>query len=207
MDSLTQILKINHQNPESDKIKEAVRIIKKGGLVVFPTETVYGLGCNALNKKAVARIFEVKKRDLGKPLLILIGQKGELKKYVKTITPLAKKLIKKYWPGPVTLVFQKSKIIPPAVVAGKDKVAIRLSSNKITQALIRESGLPLIGTSANLSGQNNINSPEEVIKQFRNKVDLIIDGGRTRQGKASTVVDVTGEKPVILRQGIVKIKI
>jgi L-threonylcarbamoyladenylate synthase len=116
-------------------------------------------------------------------------------------------MIKQYWPGPLTLVFEKSKIIPAMVTAGDDKVAIRLSSNKIVQALIKKLGLPLIGTSANLSGESNINSPEKAIKQFNNKVDLIIDGGRTGRGKASTVVDVTGERPKILRQGRLKIKI
>lgn len=201
----TQILKINPRKPEPDKIKEAARIIKKGGLVVFPTETVYGLGCNALNKKAVTKIFKVKKRDRGKPLLILIGQKSDLKKYVKTITPVARKLIKQCWPGPLTLIFEKSRIIPSVVTAGSGKVAIRLSPNKIVRALIKQSGAPLIGTSANLSGHENIINPEMVIRQFDNKVDMIIDGGRTGRGRASTVVDATGEKLVILRQGRLKI--
>jgi len=203
----TKILKINPRRPERDKINEAVKIIKKGGLIIFPTETVYGLGCNALNKRAVARVFKIKKREQGKPLLILIGQKKNLKKFVKNIPPLARKLIKKYWPGPLTLVFWKSKKIPSIVTGGSEKIAIRLSSSKIVQELTKELALPLVGTSANLSGKGNIRLPKGIIRQFKNKVDLIIDGGRTPLSLASTVIDVTGKVPVILREGPIKLKL
>jgi L-threonylcarbamoyladenylate synthase len=203
---LTRIIKINPQRPEKDKINEAVKIIKRGGLAVFPTETVYGLGSSALNKKAVAQIFKLKKRERGKPLLILIGEKKDLKKFVKNISPLARKLIRKYWPGPLTLVFLKSKIIPSIVTGGGKKLAIRLSGSKIARELARKSGLPLIGTSANLAGKSDITSPQKVMRQFKNKVDLIIDGGVTSLCLPSTVVDVTGKVPIVLREGAIKIK-
>ncbi len=198
---ITKILKINPQKPEPAKIGLAARIIKKGGLVVFPTETVYGLGCNALDKKAVTKIFQVKKRDQGKPLPILIGQKKDLILLVKTIPPLAQKLMKRYWPGPLTLVFHKSKLISALVTGGEKKVAVRLPDSRLVRALVRRAGVPLIGTSANLSGQGSISSVEKVIKQFRNKVDLIIDSGELKKSKVSTVVDVTGKELLVLRRG------
>lgn len=196
----TKIVKINSKRPEPGKIKEATKVIRKGGLIVFPTETVYGLGCDALNERAVAKVFQVKKRDRGKPLLILIGAKKDLNRYARNISPAAKKLIKKYWPGPLTLIFRKTKKIP-LIVSGRGKIAVRLSGSRLARELVKKSGRPIIGTSANLSGKKNITSVQGARRQFQGKVDLIIDGGKLRSSRTSTIIDCSGAKPEIVRQG------
>lgn len=214
-----QIIKIHSKKPEKKILEKAAKIIKRGGLVAFPTETVYGLGANALNKKAVRKIFEAKKRPLDNPVIVHIAEDKDLFKLVKKIPKEAKILIKKFWPGPLTLVlFRKTTthpprppiprfarngplIVPDEVTAGSDTVAIRMPKNKIALELIKASGVPIAAPSANLAGRPSPTTAEHVFEDLGDKTDLILDGGKTKIGVESTVVDLTVKPPLILRPG------
>jgi len=196
-----KIIKINAQKPQRNLLKKAAKIIRKGGLVAFPTETVYGLGANALDKNAVRKIFEVKKRPLDNPLIVHIAQIEHLNKIAKKIPREAKILIKKFWPGPLTLVLFKKKIVPDEVSGQTNTVALRMPNNKIALQLIKLSGVPLAAPSANLAGKPSPTTAEHVFEDLSDKIDLILDGGKTKIGIESTVVDLTVKPPLILRPG------
>ncbi|MBU1160396.1 threonylcarbamoyl-AMP synthase, partial [Patescibacteria group bacterium] len=149
----TKIIKINPNKPEISKIKTAAKILKQGGLVAFPTDTVYGLGADAFNVHAVKKIFQVKKRLTNKPLIILIANKKTVYKLAKNVSINAKKLINKFWPGPLTIVFKKSQIVPEIITGNLDTVGIRMPDNKIALNLIKEAKTPIVATSANISGK------------------------------------------------------
>lgn len=209
-----QIIKINSQRPEKRIIQRVAEIIKKGGLVAFPTETVYGLGANALNKKAVRKIFEVKGRPLDNPIIVHIAEVKDLKKLARDIPKEVEILVhppkfcktklgraRKFWPGPLTLVLFKKKIVPDEVTAGADTVAIRMPKNKVALELIKNSGFPIAAPSANLAGKPSPTQASHVFEDLGKRVDLILDGGRTKVGVESTVVDLTVKPPLILRPG------
>ena len=178
LDLKTKIIKIARENIDANKIRKAANILREGGLVAFPTETVYGLGADALNPKGVSKIFKVKGRPPDNPLIIHIGDKTDLEKLAVNIPQDAELLIKKFWPGPLTLVLKKSSIIPKIVNAGLDTVAIRMPSNKIALSLIRGAKVPIAAPSANISTRPSPTSAEHVINDLGGKIDLIIDGGR-----------------------------
>lgn len=196
-----QIIKVNPQRTNRNIIQRAVKIIKKGGLVAFPTETVYGLGANALDKKAVRKIFEAKKRPMDNPIIVHIADFEDLFKLAKKIPKEAKILAKKFWPGPLTLVLFKKKIVPDIVTAGGNTVSIRIPKNKIALELIKNSRVPIAAPSANLAGRPSPTTARHVFGDLGNKVDLILDGGRTKIGVESTVVNLTVQPPQILRPG------
>ncbi len=183
-----------------ENIKLASSIIKKGGLVAFPTETVYGLGANALNPYAVAKIFEVKNRPTFDPLIVHIAKIEWLEKLTKEIDERAFKLIEKFWPGPLTLVLLKSQIVPDIVTAGLPTVAIRMPSHPVAIALIENSETPISAPSANRFGYISPTTAEHVEKQLGDKIDLILDGGRCPIGVESTVLSLIDE-PTVLRPG------
>lgn len=197
----TKIIKLNKKKFSIDEIKIAVETIIKGGIVAFPTETVYGLGANALNVKAVEKIYEVKGRPKDNPSIVHIADKKDVYRLASEIPKKAEGLIKKFWPGPLTLVFKKSKTVPYITTAGLDTVAIRMPDNKIALALIRESKVPIAAPSANLAGKPSPTSAEHVIHDLYGKIDVIIDAGKTRIGIESTVLDLTTEPPTLLRPG------
>ena len=197
----TKIIKINPKKPEISKIKEAAEIIKKGGLVAFPTETVYGLGANTFNQKAVKKIFQVKKRPFTDPIIVHIANKKDIYKLAKKIPKRVKKLIDKFWPGPLTLVLKKRKIVPKIVTGGLETVAIRMPKNKIALSLIKESKVPIAAPSANLFGRPSPTTAQHVKEDLLNKIELIIDGGPTKIGLESTVIDLTTRPVTLLRPG------
>jgi tRNA threonylcarbamoyl adenosine modification protein (Sua5/YciO/YrdC/YwlC family) len=201
---MLRILKVNINHPEKEIIEEAVRIIKEGGLVAFPTETVYGLGVDALNEKGVRKIFEIKGRPLDKPLSIFISGKEELGQYVQEIPKITQLLIEKFWPGPLTLIFKASSLIPEIVKGRGSTIGVRMPNCKVAFDLVRASGVPLACPSANLSGRPSPTKAEEVIKELGEKIDLLLDGGETRIGVESTVLDLTTSPPSILREGALK---
>ena len=196
-----QIFKINQKRPERNLIEKAAKIIKKGGLVAFPTETVYGLGANAFNKKAIRKIFKVKRRPMDNPIIIHIADFIDLKKMAKRVPREAKILAKKFWPGPLTLVIFKKKIVPDEVTAGAKTVAIRMPKNKIALELIEKSRVPIAAPSANLAGRPSPTTAQHVFEDLGDKIDLILDGGKTKIGVESTVLDLTVNPPLILRPG------
>ncbi len=198
------IIKIDPDRPREKTIEEAVRIINNGGLVAFPTETVYGLGTDALNEEAVKKIFEIKGRPRDKPLSILIGRKEKLIKYVQEIPKAAEILIAKFWPGPLTLIFKASSLIPDIIKGKNNTIGIRMPDCKIARKIIQASGVPLACPSANLSGRPSPTKAEEVIKDLGKRIALILDGGETKIGVESTVLDLTTSPPSILREKALK---
>lgn len=197
----TEILKIDIDNIDEDKIKYAAKVIEQGGLVAFPTETVYGLGANALNEAAVKKIFEAKGRPSDNPLIVHVADKSSVEKLVLQIPDKAVKLMDTFWPGPMTLVMDKQSIVPKIITAGLDTVAVRVPSHPIALALIRAANLPIAAPSANVSGKPSPTHSKHVINDLNGKVDVIIDGGFSNIGVESTVVDMVVDPPMLLRPG------
>lgn len=184
------------------QILAASEIIKNGGLVAFPTETVYGLGANAFDPKAVARIFELKKRPADNPLIVHISSIETLTQLVTNISKNNQKLIDNFWPGPIAIVFPKSKLIPDIVTAGLDTVVIRFPSNPIAQQLINQCGLPLAAPSVNPSGKPSSTRANHVRDYFNDQV-FVIEGEPSEIGLESTVINALVNPPIILRQGAI----
>jgi L-threonylcarbamoyladenylate synthase len=199
----TTIIKINPKTPESEKIKLIAKAIRNGKLVSFPTETVYGLGANAFNPLAVSEIFKVKGRPQDNPLIAHISDSLQVKKLAKDFPESAKKLTKKFWPGPLTIVLKKKKIVPDVVTAGLDSIAIRMPNNKIALELIKQSKVPIVAPSANLSGKPSPTKAKHVVDDLSGKIEYIIDGGNCKIGIESTVIDFTSIVPTILRPGYI----
>lgn len=184
-------------------IDKAIEILKNGGIVAFPTDTVYGLGGDVFNVRAAERIYRVKQRSRHLPLPVLLADSTQLADIVTSVPETARCLIKHFWPGGLTLVLPKKDTLPDIITAGSNKVAVRIPDHIVPLTLIRALGVPIIGTSANISDKPSPVTAEEVEQQLGGQVDLIIDMGRCPGGLESTVVDVTGEVPIILRQGII----
>jgi L-threonylcarbamoyladenylate synthase len=184
------------------EIEKGVKILRKGGVIAFPTDTVYGLGADAFNSTAVERIYEIKNRPKHRQLPLLIAGVERLTTLVDPIPEIAWFLAKRFWPGGLTLVLSKTDSLPVYLVPGPT-IAVRVPDHPVCLALIQRLGNPIIGTSANISGQPAALTANEVEQQLGEKIDLIINGGKCPGGKESTVVDVTRESPTILRQGII----
>ena len=193
----TEVLKLDPENPDSSQIRRAAFVLRKGGLVAFPTETVYGLGANFLNKRSIERLAEIKKRPEEKLFTIHIADKAKIEEFAADISMGAYKLIDKFWPGPLTLILKSKK-------NNNQTVGIRMPSNRIAIDLINVAGVPVVAPSVNISGEKPATTIEEVLSGFDGKIDLAIDAGKTSLGVSSTVVDVTLEKPEIKREGAIK---
>lgn len=192
---------MNTKRLTSNDIDIAADIIKNGGLVAIPTETVYGLAANALDGKAVSKIFKAKGRPMDNPLIVHVSCIEEIDKLVSEIPPQAKKLANTFWPGPLTIILKRSNIIPAEVSAGLDTVAIRLPNNDVTRKLIKIAGVPLAAPSANTSGSPSPTSANHVLHDLDGKIDAILDAGDCRVGLESTVITLTSPVPTLLRPG------
>jgi len=201
---MARVLRIDSDHPKKEIIEEAAKLIEEGKLIAFPTETVYGLGADALNEEAVRRIFEIKGRPLNKPLSILIGKKEDLKQYVQKIPEVAEALVEKFWPGPVTLIFRASSLIPDMMKGKNNTIGIRMPNCRVALEIVKTSRVPLACPSANLSGRPSPTKAEEVIKDLGEKIDLILDGEETRIGVESTVLNLTTYPPTMVREGALK---
>jgi L-threonylcarbamoyladenylate synthase len=197
----TILLKVDSENPEPPKIQMAAEIIRKGGLVAFPTETVYGLGADALNAEAVLGLFEAKRRPLDNPPIVHVAEAAEVERLVQSVPPKARLLMERFWPGPLTLVFKRAEIVPKVTVAGLDTVAIRMPKHPVALALIRQSRCPIAAPSANLAGKPSPTTAQHVFEDLDGRIDAIIDGGAARIGVESTVVDLSSDPPMLLRPG------
>ena len=186
---------------DNSKLKIAANMIKKGKIVIFPTETVYGIGTNGINEKAVARLYEIKRRPLNKPISLLVNSIEMINIIAKDITDIEYKLIKEFLPGPLTIILKKKNIVPDLVTANSDTVGVRMPNNEIALKLIEYSGVPIATPSANISGKPSGTDLKNIITDFANNVDCFIDDGPSEIGFASTIVQVIDEIPHILRQG------
>lgn len=198
---MVEVLTVDAENPETELIERAAAALRNGKLVAFPTETVYGLGANALDGMAVTRIFTVKCRPSSDPLIVHIASAELLPQVACNLTPLVFELAAAFWPGPLTLILPKQPAIPPQVTSGGATIAVRVPSNPIAQALLTASGLPVAAPSANRFGHTSPTTASHVYNDFGDAIDLIIDGGKTEVGIESTVLDLTLPMPTILRPG------
>lgn len=183
------------------KLKEVARTIRQGGIAVFPTETVYGIGTNGLKENSVKRLYEVKQRPLNKPISLLVNGINMINEIAQEITDLEKALIKEFFPGPLTIILKKKDTVPNIVTANSNMVGVRMPSNEIALKLIEYAGVPIATPSANISGKPSGTNMEDIIKDFEEKVDYFIDDGPSKIGISSTIVQVIDGVPHILRQG------
>ena len=198
------ILKVNKDTTQSKAaIDQAARLIRQGTVVAFPTETFYGLAALATDYKAIARVYLLKKRGVLKSLSILVADLNELDSWIENLSREARRLATTFWPGPLTLVFAARKNLPTSLTAGTGKIAVRISSHPVAQALVQAVGGPITATSANRSGSPSCRSCEEVLSQLGQDLEVILDAGLTPGGKASTIADVTTWPPRILRIGTI----
>ncbi len=197
----TEVLGVDPSSPEHERIERAAAVLRAGGLVAFPTETVYGLGANALDAEAVRGIFRAKGRPAEDPLIVHLAGAAELPEVARGIPGIVRRLATRFWPGPLTLVLPKGPAIPPEVTAGLDTVAVRVPAHPVALALIRAAGIPVAAPSANRFGRASPTCARHVLDDLEGRIHLVLDAGPTTVGVESTVLDLTGPRPTILRPG------
>ena len=200
----TRILRVHPEEAEPPALREAADVLSKGGLVAFPTETFYGLGANALDSGALGRIYAVKGRSAAKPLLVLVDSARMARSLVKEIPTVAWVLMTRYWPGPLTLVFKAVDGLPDALTAGTGTIGIRMPGHPLALGLVRAAGVPVTAPSANPAGAEPPTTAGEVQRFFDGKIELILDGGPTKGGLPSTILDVTVTPPKLIRRGAIE---
>ena len=182
-------------------LEKAAELIKQGKIVVFPTETVYGIGANGLNEQAVKKLYEVKQRPYNKPISLLVSNMEMVNEIAKDITEVEYKIMEKFFPGPLTIILKKKDIVPDIVTAGQDTVGVRMPSGEIARKLVEMARVPIATPSANITGEPSGTNLQEIKKHFEGKADYFIDGGISKLGLASTIVKVVDGKIQILREG------
>lgn len=202
----TRVIKVENDSNLDELLEPAARTIKEGGLVAFPTETVYGLGADALNDDAVNRIFKAKERPADDPMILHISSRNMVPRLVEEITPEARRLMDAFWPGPLTLIFKKSNIVPDSTTAGLATVAIRMPSHPVAARLITLSKTPIAAPSANLFERPSPTNARRVLEDLEGRIQFVIDAGDTNIGVESTILDMTGPNPVLLRPGGTKLE-
>ena len=202
----TLIKEIDVNKPDKDLIAVFASMLASGKTVIFPTETVYGLGANALDEEAAAKIYQAKGRPSDNPLLVHVADKEDVYDLVENIDSRAKLLMDKFWPGPLTIVFKKKDIIPARTSGGLDTVAIRMPSDQVARNLIRQAGVPIAAPSANISGRPSPTKPEHIIRDMDGRVDGILVGGSCNYGVESTIVDLSGDVAMVLRPGSITLE-
>lgn len=203
---MTTLLKADGASLSKPVREQILNIFKKDGIIVYPTETFYGLGVDPFNKTAVKKLFALKGREADKPISILVKDKKMLTEVAEEIPLSAEILIKKFWPGPLTIIFKAKKIIPSLITGSTGKIGVRISSNPITQKLLEAIDAPITATSANPSGEKSPVTTREVMNYFENEVDLILDGGTLSGRLGSTIVDVTEGDLKVIREGEIPLK-
>lgn len=184
-----------------NRLNKPAKIIKNGGIVIFPTETVYGIGTNGFDSKAIEKLYKLKKRPYNKPISLLVSDINMVDLVAKDITDLEYKLMEKFFPGPLTIILKKRECVPDILTAGQDTVGIRIPSGEIARRLVEYVGNPIATSSANISGKPSETNMKNMIKDFETQVDYFIDGGESEIGIGSTVLQVVKGRPVILREG------
>ena len=202
----TEVLRVDPRNPDPNTIERAAACLRRGGLVAFPTETVYGLGVHALDRAAVIRLFRAKERPANDPLIVHVPTIDAVGPLVAALSPEARTLAAHFWPGPLTIVVKRSRAIPDEVTAGLDTVAIRVPSHPVARALMSAAGIPVAAPSANLFSRPSPTDATHVMADLNGRIDIVVDGGPTQVGVESTVVDLSDGPPVILRPGAVSLE-
>jgi len=198
-------LDINNKNNLNEALKTATKILKNGGVIIYPTDTLYGIGVNALNENAIEKIFKIKKRDKNKPISIIVKDIKSAKK-IACIDSKVERILNKVWPGPITIILRKKEILPYVLTAENETVAIRIPDNKFISALMKNIDFPITTTSANISRENNLFEAEKIINKFSKndvKPDLFINSGDVKNPTPSTIIDLTTTIPIIVRIGAV----
>ena len=201
---MAKVVQIDPDSPAPELIAEAVRVLREKGVIIYPTETLYGLGANPFFPEAMERIYAIKGRAAAKPIPFLIKDHEMLGALVEAVPPLGRELMERYWPGPLTLIFRAKKGLAPPLRSKKGTIALRISSSPVARRIVEAMDAPLTSTSANLAGGEDIIDGRQLAQLFGDQVDLIIDGGKV-PGIASTVVDMTVEPPRIVRQGMISV--
>lgn len=201
-----EIVKLDPEHPER-AFSRCRKVIRGGGVIAYPTETFYGLGADPRNPEAVRKLFAVKGRQADQPILLLIAGPGEVRAWASAVTPAAGDLMRRFWPGPLTLVFPANKDVLPELTAGGGAIGLRVPGSALTRSLLEFIGTALTGTSANQSGGPSPRTADDVMNGIGNLIDLILDAGPAPGGKPSTVADVSGERPRVIREGAVDIRV
>ena len=194
------LIEINSENPQPRFITKAVQLLESGGVIAYPTDTTYGIGCSIFSKRGIERIYLLKQREKKKPFSFICPDIAEVARYSK-VSNYAFKILKRYLPGPYTFILNASSVVPDLLVTKQKTVGIRIPNNTICLALVRQLGHPIITTSANISGEEPIGDPEQVEQELGKKLDLVINGG-TLSADVSSVISLIDDIPVILRKGI-----
>ncbi|HXH26058.1 MAG TPA: L-threonylcarbamoyladenylate synthase [Vicinamibacterales bacterium] len=200
---MTELLRVDPDHPDAAAVARAAERLKAGGLVAFPTETVYGLGAHALDRDAVRRLFAAKGRPATDPLIVHVGGLDDAGVLVAGMPAAAQRLASRFWPGPLTLVLRRSPVVPDEVTAGLATVAVRAPSHPVARALLDAAGIPIAAPSANLFSRPSPTRAEHVLQDLDGRIDIVVDGGPTPVGVESTVLDLTGPEPIVLRPGAV----
>ena len=201
----TKVIKIESQKYSRKNLSTIVSVLKKEGLIVYPTETFYGLGANCFSPEAVKKIFVLKRRNRIKPLPVVISDLSMLNSVVEEIPSAAEPFIRFYWPGPLTIVFPANPLLPEELLGATKSIGVRLPAHEGLRDLVNFAGFPITATSANISGEDELSDSIEVFETFTGKVDCIVDGGKTKGGLPSTVIDLTPPIPQILREGAIPV--
>lgn len=196
-----QIFQIDPENPDEQALLEAAQAVLRGGVIAFPTDTLYGLGCSLFDVSAVEMVARLKRRDPSLAVISLIPEPRQVYGLAVEVSAVAERLIKRHWPGPLSLIFRAAPIVPPRVRGAGGTVALRCPRHTLCQKLLDRIGGPVVASSANLSGQPPAETAEQVVRVFGNQLDLVIDGGPLRGGQPSTLVDVSAERARLLRRG------
>jgi len=200
---MPQILKVNADYSAADVITSAAAIVLRGGVIAYPTETIYGLGVDATNEQAIRRIFEIKGRNFNNPISVIIGKVQDVYPLVCHITDAAQKLMDTFWPGPLTIVFEAADVVSPLLTANTGKIGIRLTSHTVARQIASTTGKPLTATSANLSGAPECADAGSVMRQMGGSIDAVVDLGEKGGAVGSTIIDATTDMPLILRPGMI----
>jgi L-threonylcarbamoyladenylate synthase len=198
---LTSVLAVNPDCLEPEKYDRIIGVLNGGGVIVYPTDTFYGLGANAFRPGPIERIYALKGRDRSKPLLAVIADVEMVERVAREIPPVFRDLAARFWPGPLTLVLEAAPSLPRELLGRSDSIAVRLPDVLWLRAMIRRAGFPVVATSANLSGGTEVATAEEALALFNGKVELIVDGGGAPGTRPSTILDLTGGRPRLVREG------
>jgi len=199
-----KILQVSHNNFKQSQIDETIKMLQKGGVIAFPTDTLYGVGADLDNEEAIKSLYDIKQRPLEMPLILLGSNKEQLMSYVLDWTEIAEKLSELFWPGGLTMILKKSFKVPEYVVSGMDSVGIRVPAHPVVIKILEEYGKPLATSSANMSGNPSPNTARMVSEElFETDLALLLDAGKTPSEEQSTIIDLSGDEPIIIREGAV----